>query len=246
MFKMNNKKTNRQPQLITSLVFLFALLFSVQLSALQLNPLSVVLKPSGGGTKQSFKVTNESNSPIAVQFSITTRQQLNNKEIRHPADKDFMIYPPQTIIPARSTQKVRVEWLGSNKLPREKAYRLIAEQVYVSLDDKETTGVKMLMTLVGALYVQPGNTRSKVQVKAVQRQGNKLAVTLANSGSRHQLMNYGTLTLRNGGKTISLKGKQLIGLEGNNVLAASTKKFFIPLPKGFTNGRWAASIKYPR
>lgn len=232
---------------ISFVLILLASLFSMQAHALQMNPLSVVLKPSGGGAKQSFKVTNESNQPIAVQFSITTRQQLNNKEIRHPADKDFMIYPPQTIIPARSTQKVRVEWLGAGKLSREQAYRLIAEQVYVSLDDKEDTGVKMLMTLVGALYVQPSNTKSNLKVKAVQAQGNKLAVTVANSGSRHQLMRYATLILKNGGKVISLKGKQqLAGLEGNNVLAGATKRFFIPLPKGFVNGQWTATLKYPR
>jgi fimbrial chaperone protein len=221
-------------------------LFSLQANALQMNPLSLVLKPSGGGAKQSFRVTNESNKPIAVQFSVTTRQQINNKEIRRPADKSFMIYPPQTIIPARTTQKVRVEWLGANKIPREQAYRLIAEQVFVSLDDKEQTGVKMLMTLIGALYVQPNGTKSNVQVRAVQRHGNKLAVTLSNSGTRHQLMNYATLTLRNGAKVISLKGKNLIGIEGNNVLGGATKRFFIPLPKGFVNGRWTATIKYPR
>ncbi len=244
--KMNNKLHTKIKTLSFVLVLL-ASLFSLQANALQMNPLSVVLKPSGGGAKQSFKVTNESNQPIAVQFSITTRQQVNNKEIRHPADKDFMIYPPQTIIPARSTQKVRVEWLGAGKLPREQAYRLIAEQVYVSLDDKEQTGVKMLMTLVGALYVQPSNTRSNLQVKALQAQGNKLAVTVANSGNRHQLMRFATLTLKNGGKVISLKGKQqLAGLEGNNVLGGATKRFFIPLPKGFVNGRWTAALKYPR
>jgi len=211
-----------------------------------MNPLSLVLKPSGGGAKQSFRVTNESNKPIAVQFSVMTRQQVNNREIRRPADKDFMIYPPQTIIPPRSTQKVRVEWLGTPNVKRELAYRLIAEQVYVSLEKQKQTGINMLMTLVGALYVQPNATKSDVRVKAVQRQGNKLAVTLANAGTRHQLMNYATLTLRNGNRVLSLKGNALNGINGNNVLAGSTKRFFIPLPKGFINGRWTATINYPR
>ena len=243
---MNNKLQTRI-KYFSFLFVLLASLFSMQANALQLNPLSVVLKPSGGGAKQTFKVTNETNSPVAVQFSITTRQQLNNKEIRHPADKDFMIYPPQTIIPARSTQKVRVEWLGAGNIPREQAYRLIAEQVYVSLDDKEKTGVKMLMTLIGALYVQPSNTRSNLQVKSLQAHGNRLAVTVANSGNRHQLMRFATLTLKNGSKVITLKGaKQLAGLDGNNVLGGATKRFFIPLPRGFVNGRWTAALKYPR
>lgn len=240
----NNNKKNHF--LIKSLVSAFFLVFSLSSYALQMNPLSLVLKPSGGGAKQSVRVSNESNKPIAVQFSVTTRQQINNKEVRKPADKDFMIYPPQTIIPANSTQRVRVEWLGAGKLPREQAYRLIAEQVYVSLDEQNQTGVKMLMTLVGALYVQPNGTRSNLSVKSVQRQGNKLAVTVANSGNKHQLMRYATLVLRNGGQAIHLKGKQLSGLEGNNVLAGATKRFFIPLPKNFRDGAWKADLKYPK
>lgn len=227
-------------------ILLITTLFTHQASALQMNPLSVVVKPTGGGARQTFKVTNESNKPIAVQFSVTTRQQVNNKEVRRPADRDFMIYPPQTIIPPRTTQKVRVEWVGKQRVTKELAYRLIAEQVYVSLEKKQQTGISMLMTLVGALYVQPNNTKSNVQVKAVQRHGNKLAITLSNAGTRHQLMNYATLTLRNGGKVINLKGKNLIGLEGNNVLAGATKRFFIPLPPGFVNGRWTGTVKYPR
>ena len=241
---MNNK--NYKSILISLLLVLVATFFSQQVSALQMNPLSVVVKPSGGGTKQSFKVTNESNAPIAVQFSVTTRQQINNKEVRRPADRDFMIYPPQTIIPPRSTQKVRIEWLGAGNIPTEKAYRLIAEQVFVSLDKEKKTGINMLMTLVGALYVQPNGVRSNVQVRHVQPQGNKLAVTLSNTGKKHQLMRFATLTLRNGAKTIVVKGKNLIGLEGNNVLAGATKRFFIPLPRGFVNGRWQATIQYPR
>ena len=240
---MKNYKKSFSYTIITT-VFLLLTTFSV--SALQMNPLSLVLKPSGGGAKQSVTVSNESDKPIAVQFSVTTRKQVNNKEVRTPADKSFMIYPPQMIIPARSTQKVRVEWLGAGNLPREQAYRLIAEQVYVSLDNKNQTGVKMLMTLVGALYVQPNGTKSNLKVNSVKRHGNKLAVTVSNSGNRHRLMKYATLVLRNGGQTLNLKGKQLLGLDGNNVLGGATKRFFIPLPNGFRDGPWQAQLKIPQ
>ena len=228
------------------LTTVFLLLTTFSANALQMTPLSLVLKPSGGGAKQSVRVTNESNKPIAVQFSVTTRQQINNKEVRTPADKDFMIYPPQTIIPAKTTQKVRVEWLGAGNMQKEQAYRLIAEQVHVSLDTQKQTGINMLMTLINGLYVQPNGTKSNVQVKAVQRHGNQLAVTLTNTGTRHQILRFATLNLKNGEKVLTLKGKTLQGIEGNNVLAVSTKRFLIPLPKGYVDGRWTASIKYPK
>ena len=238
---------NKNKTLLRSFILTITLmLISFNAYALQMTPLSIVLKPSGGGTKQSVRITNESNKPIAVQFSVTTRQMINNKEVRKPADKDFMIYPPQTIIPAKTTQKVRVEWLGAGNMPKEQAYRLIAEQVDVSLDDKKQTGITMLMTLVHGLYVQPNGTKSNVQITAVKRQGNKLTITLTNSGTRHQILNYATLVLKNGGKILSLKGKSIQGLEGNNVLAGATHQYSIPLPKGFVDGPWTATIQYPR
>ncbi len=244
---MNNTlKSYKKSVSYTLISTIFLLLTTFSANALQMNPLSLTLKPSGGGAKQSVTVSNTANEPIAVQFSVMTRQQVNNKEIRKPADNDFMIYPPQMIIPPRSTQKVRVEWLGSGQLPREKAYRLIAEQVYVSLDKEKQTGVKMLMTLVGALYVQPNGMKSDLKVTTVKRHGNQLAVTVANSGNRHRLMKYATLNLRNGGQTLSLKGKQLIGLDGNNVLGGATKRFMVPLPKGFRDGAWQAQLKIPQ
>ncbi len=237
---------NKRPLSYSLISIVFILLTTFNANALQMNPLSLVLKPSGGGAKQSVTVSNESNEPIAVQLSVTTRQQVNNKEIRKPADHEFNIYPPQMIIPPRSTQKVRVEWLGAGQLPREKAYRLIAEQVFVSLDNKNQTGVKMLMTLIGALYVQPNGMKSNLKVTNVKRHGNQLAVTVANSGNRHRLMKFATLILQNGAQTISIKGKQLLGLDGNNVLSGATKRFFIPLPKGFRDGPWKAQLKIPQ
>ena len=242
----DNMNNNKKSFSYTFISLVFLLLTSFSANALQMTPLSLVLKPSGGGAKQSVRVTNETNKPIAVQFSVTTRQQLNNKEVRKPADNNFMIYPPQTIIPARTTQKVRVEWLGPGKIPQEQAYRLIAEQVHVSLEERKQNGISFLMTIENGLYVQPNGTKSNVQVKAVRRHGNQLAVTLTNTGTRHQILRFPTLNLQNGGKVLALKGKSLYGLEGNNVLAGATKRFMIALPKGFQDGPWQANLKIPR
>ncbi|PWQ95235.1 fimbrial biogenesis chaperone [Leucothrix arctica] len=235
----------RQNPLFKSLIFAAAVLVSPLASALQMEPLSLVLKPAGAGANQIFSVINESDKPIAVQFNMTTRQQKGAEEVRLPADDKFMIYPPQTIIPAKTAQKVRVQWLGDSRLQDEQAYRLIAEQVHVSLD-KEPTGVTMLMKLVGALYVQPSKTQSNVSVSAVQPQGDKLSVTIANSGTRHQLLNKAILSLKHGNQVITLKGDQLLGMEGKNVLAKSTQRFLIKKPAQFQNAAWIASLSVPK
>lgn len=217
-------------------------LFSQQANALNIEPLSLVLKPSGGGANQTFRITNTANTPIAVQFSITTRQQQGDEEIRQPADNDFSIYPQQTIIAGNTTQKIRVKWLGNPNIAQEQAYRLISEQVQVSLKKEDKSGVTMLMKMVSSLYVQPSNTKSNITVNEVQRQGNQLAVTLNNSGSRHALIESAILTLSNNNKTLTLNKENLKGLVGNNVLAGVTRRFMIPVPKEFANGAWKGSL----
>jgi len=223
---------------------LFISLLSQQANALNMEPLSLVLKPSGGGANQTFRVTNNASEPIAVQFSITTRQQQGNKEIRHPADNKFSIYPPQTIIPGNTTQKIRVKWLGNPALAQEQAYRLIAEQVHVSLKKEQQSGVNMLMTLISALYVQPNKTKSNIVVKDVQRQGSNLLVTLNNTGTRHQLIKSAVLMLNNQHKIVTINNNKLKGLVGNNILAGATRRFTIPVPNGFTNGQWQGSLTH--
>ena len=231
----------KKSTLLLPLVFAVSMFASPFANALQMEPLSLVLKPAGGGANQIFSVINESSKPIAVQFSMTTRQQRGAEEIRVPADEQFMIYPPQTIIPPKTAQKVRVQWLGDTNLQQEQAFRLIAEQVHVALD-KEPTGVTMLMKLVGALYVQPSKTQSNVRVDAIRPVGNKLSVTVANTGTRHQILDKAILSLKNGNQVISLKGNQLLGMEGKNVLAKSTQQFLINKPAQFQNAAWVASL----
>lgn len=234
---MNIKKSH----FLRSGIFVTGLLISPFVNALQMEPLSLVLKPSGAGANQILRVINETSKPVAVQFNMTTRKQVDNKEVRVSADDKFMIYPPQTIIPPRSAQKVRIQWLGESQMKDEQAYRFIAEQVYVSLE-KEQTGINMLMKLEGALYVQPSKTKSNVKITSVKPEGNKLGVTIQNMGNRHQLLNKATVDLKYGNQLISLNGDQLLGMEGKNVLGKSTYRFLIKKPDQFKNQAWVASL----
>ena len=239
-------KHNKIVKLFSITLILISHLFVQQVSALQMEPMSLILKPAGGGSKQAFTVANETNKPMAVKFSITTRQNINNKEVRRTAGHEFIIYPAQTVIPPRTSQRIRVEWLGNQKLNKEKSYRLIAEQLPVDLGEKKKTGLTMLMKMEGSLYVQPSNTKSNVKVARVQQHGNMLAVTLQNTGTRHQLLTRTRLILKNGNQTINLNTQALKGLEGMNILAGETIRYIIKKPANFRNGNWVSNLTYTK
>lgn len=152
--------------------------------AFQLSPVTASLEPSGPKAEQVYLLTNSSQKPAAVQFDVTTRQQrTDGSEARHAASNMFSVVPSQVVIPAGGTQKVRVKWLGGN-VSREQAYRFIAKQMPVKLQQGGDISINIVMTMEGALYVKPGNgtassprsddyTPSREELAAVEREANQ-------------------------------------------------------------------------
>jgi len=233
-------------KLILSFLFLFGLISSQFASAFELKPLYANLKPSGPGSEQVFRITNNHDKPIAVQFKMTTREQHSDgTESKHPADDLFMVYPPQAVIPVNKTQKVRVQWLGDHSPSKELAYRLIAEQVPVTLDKEQKTGVQMVMTLVGSVYIVPDGVAADLQISNLQQVGNRLNFVVSNNGTQRAMMNNLSIQLSNGSQQMTLSGAQVAGADGKNVLAGSNRSLSIPYPGGLSLGSgWQASLNY--
>lgn len=229
------------------LSFSIACIFlSSSASAFELKPLHTSLTPSGAGAERVFRVTNTRDTPIAVQFKTTTRQQRpDGSEQQNSSDSSFMIFPPQAVIPPHKTQKVRVQWLGDQNPSKELAYRFVAEQVPVRLSKENKTGVQMVMTLVGSIYIEPQNVQHNVSIDNIHRAGNQLAFTVRNSGTKHALLGGLNMTLSGSDGDIQLSGKQLRGAEGKNILAGSYRNLSIPYPVNISsNQNMSAEISF--
>lgn len=125
--------------------------------AFQLSPVVAALEPTGPKAEQVYLLTNSSQKPAAIQFDVTTRQQQSDgSESRQAANNHFSVQPSQVVIPAGGTQKVRVKWQGG-AVSREQAYRFIAKQMPVKLEQGGDISINVVMTMEGALYVKPGN-----------------------------------------------------------------------------------------
>lgn len=237
-------------QLIKSLTVAILLLVTSVGYAFQVEPISADFSTRGRGTQKIFRIVNSANAPVAVQLRITTRQQkMDGTEIREPADDKFLIYPPQMIIRPRSTQKVRVQWIGEVNLSQELPYRLIVEQVPIKLSKEEKTGIKMILTVVGTIYVVPRGVYSQVVVDNVRshstKKGQKLALTVSNQGTSHTILEDLTVTVRSGWQRMTLAGDQVKGANGMNVLAGATRRLLLPWPAGLrANHNMSATLDF--
>lgn len=195
------------------------------------SPMSQTIELGEGVKQVQYLVDNSTNEPMAVEISLRERIQKEDGTEETPATKALAAFPPQLIVPPKEKRSVRVTFIGA-KPTQEQAYRVIAEQLPLDVDGKKRkgSGIKMLLKYVAALYVNPGETSAKLVVKVLESTP-QLKLLVENAGTMHAPLTRPTLTLTAKEKKVVLKGEQLKGLAGENVLAGSKRVFTIPRDK---------------
>jgi len=77
--------------------------------AQRVQPMVFELEPLGKGSTESIRLENNKQRPITVEMN-ASKIVLDEfgKETNIPADEDFLIYPPQTIVQPGKTQIIKV------------------------------------------------------------------------------------------------------------------------------------------
>ncbi|BBD56567.1 periplasmic protein, function unknown [Planktothrix agardhii NIES-204] len=225
--------------------------------AFKLDPISRVFEPAGAGATQSYQVINDSAEQIAVELSIAERKiSLEGQETTESADDDFLVYPSQIVLPPQGVQSVRVTWLGNPNPEKELAYRIIAEQLPINLNNPEesqaetTSGaVKVMFRYMGSVYIRPKNAESKVVLNGITHEkgtdGNdRLVITFDNQGTRRAVLSELNLNLTSQGSQLTLKPEQLEGVNNGVILAGNQRRFSMPWPQQLPIGEVTGTFTF--
>ncbi|MEY3329657.1 MAG: hypothetical protein RLZZ115_2540 [Cyanobacteriota bacterium] len=225
--------------------------------AFKLEPISRVFEPAGAGATQSYQVINDSAEQIAVELSIAERKiSLEGQETTESADDDFLVYPSQIVLPPQGVQSVRVTWLGNPNPEKELAYRIIAEQLPINLNNPEesqaetTSGaVKVMFRYMGSVYIRPKNAESNVVLNSISHEkgtdGNdRLVITFDNQGTRRAVLSELNLNLTSQGSQLTLKPEQLEGVNNGVILAGNQRRFSIPWPQQLPIGEVTGTFTF--
>lgn len=225
--------------------------------AFKLDPISRVFEPAGAGATQSYEVINDSAEQIAVELSMAERKiSLEGQETTESADDDFLVYPSQIVLPPQGVQSVRVTWLGNPNPEKELAYRIIAEQLPINLNNPEesqaetTSGaVKVMFRYIGSVYIRPKNAESKVVLNGITHEkgtdGNdRLVITFDNQGTRRAVLSELNLNLTSQGSQLTLKPEQLEGVNNGVILAGNQRRFSIPWPQQLPIGEVTGTFTF--
>ena len=225
--------------------------------AFRLEPISRVFEPAGAGATQSYEVINDTAEQIAVELSMAERKiSLEGQETTESADDDFLVYPSQIVLPPQGVQSVRVTWLGNPNPEKELAYRMIAEQLPINLNNPEesqaetTSGaIKVMFRYIGSVYIRPKNAESKVVLNGITHEkgtdGNdRLVITFENQGTRRAVLSELNLNLTSQGSQLTLKPEQLEGVNNGVILAGNQRRFSMPWPQQLPIGEVTGTFTF--
>ncbi|MBI3557669.1 MAG: molecular chaperone [Deltaproteobacteria bacterium] len=214
--------------------FPLLLLAAASAHAFSLAPMSVSLDPNGKGATRSFTIDNNSGEKLAIQVSMAAREVNAAGVEKNPdADDDFVVYPSQIVLGGNEKRTVRVTWAGNAKPDKELAFRIIAEQLPVDThkpDKKDQAVIRMLLRYMGAVYITPRGSSPRIEVIRLEHVKNKLAVTVGNLGTAHQIINSARIRIG----SVELKDEDTKALSGLNLLAGGERRFEIAWPAQLT------------
>jgi len=125
-------------------------------AAFRVEPMSADLAPTGSDTKGEIRIENPHDHPITIEVITEQRDfDANGKETRTPADDDFLIFPPQTLVQPGKTQLIRYQYIGDPKISATKAYVINVRQLPIDLKPDAQSGMKFLYNFGLARYVVP-------------------------------------------------------------------------------------------
>lgn len=222
-------------------------------AAFSFEPITQDYATTGAGASHVFRVINTTTDRIAVRISVRPRRiEPDGTETQGKEADEFIVFPRQMLLEPGERRSVRVRWAGADAIDRELSYRIIAEQVPVDMGTDAPTqggGIRLTYRYEGSIYVVPPGASAAIRVTGVERSsdGRALLVRVVNEGTRHAILSQASLTLTrgpDGGGSIELGPAELTGLTGENMLAASTRVFQIPVPDGLWEGPVYGTIDF--
>jgi fimbrial chaperone protein len=200
--------------------------------AYQVAPMIYDMKPSGKAASAVIRVNNTNASPITIEV-VSERRLFDEKgtESRQPADKDFILFPPQGVVQPGATQAVRVQYVGPQQLDKSVTYTITVKQVPVKLPNDGKSGVQFVFNFSTVANVVPDGAKAQVEIVSLTAEGKKLKLTLRNAGNKYANLALSNVALTGAGFNMTIKDEDWRKALGTSwILPGGTRVVELPKP----------------
>ena len=220
-------------------------------AAMAMSVTPIVTDMTAIGSKASqITVSNDNATPLPVEI-VVSRAELDEKGAMKttPAGDDFVIFPPQAMIPGGGTQVFRIQWVGDPALKTAQSYLFSVNQVPVKMPAGKS-GVQVVFNFACIVNVAPpGGTSAINLVRAAVGKDDKgkarPELTVSNPGNSHAKLVDATVKLSGGGWSKTLTPAQLHQVMGIGLVQpGKTRRFLLPIDMPDNVSQITASIDY--
>ncbi len=221
-------------------------------AATSVSPIQLEMTSAGATSRTQITANNSGQTPLALEARVQ-RLELdeNGQQIFSRAGDEFLIFPPQAMIPPGGTQVFRVEWLGGPELPASQTFQLALSQIPVKTAKNQST-VQVVMSFGVVINVAPFKGAPEIRVigtgvtggdkKASARQP---TITVENSGKVHALLQEATIKVSSGSWSQTLSPHDFAQKVGMGLVQpGKRRKFTLPIELPASVGSIQAVIDY--
>lgn len=224
--------------LIRTLLGLLASLASVSAAVAQgitVSPMQLEMVSSGTRNRSSVTVVNGSSQPMPVE-AVVQRMTLdeNGKAHTSKAGDEFLVMPPQAMIPAGATQNFRIQWLGDPVVDQSQSFFVFFNQVPVKSPEGRAA-LQVVMSMGVMVNVAPPQGAPGLQLVSTGILSDKSGkrhptITVANPTKVHALLPQATVQLSSGGWSQTLPPNLLSERVGIGLVQPGRqRKFVLPI-----------------
>lgn len=195
-------------------------------------PLRLELTPTGKGSQMTLRVQNLKQEALAVDtYAVFRRVSDEGEEVREPADEDFLIFPPQTLLEPGKTQVFTVKYVGDGDIAQSRYYGVGFREVPAETPgQKEGASVNIAFSYLLATVVTPEGARPDVTVKQITpaTEDGTVELLIENEGNAHAVLSRATWRLTgDGGQSKELSGQDDFSFLGFPLLEPGTSRRFV-------------------
>lgn len=219
-------------------------------AAMSVSPVVLELSTVGSVNHGQITVVNDAATPLPVEISISRIDLTVDGEVTSKAAGDeFLVFPPQAMLPSGATQVFRLQWVGDPQIKTSQSYIFSVNQVPVKVTSGKT-GVQVVFNFGCVVNVAPqqGSASINLVKSAVgkdEKGKSRAELTVSNSGNLHAKLSDATIRLSSGAWSETLTPEKLrVAMGIGLVQPGKTRRFLIPveLPTGST--QISATIDY--
>jgi fimbrial chaperone protein len=140
---------------------------------MRVSPMVSEISTRGAGSSARIEVQNVGSAALPYETRITRIDFDDEGDlVETPADEDFLVFPPQGVVPVGGRQVIRVQWVGDPDLAVSRAYYVGIRQLPVELDEPTEDGVAARVQVVyhmkSLVTVAPPGVKADVAVLSVK------------------------------------------------------------------------------